>query len=437
MAARETAGPKRKKRGKPRLIPETCIACGRCEAVCPVNAIRYDTNGEPIIDFDACIGCGKCVKSCPAAALKMAYPEAGSLVVENVPEEALPEKQIRAKEKAKGVWVFIEQRDGAVRPVSWQLLGKGAGLAKDLSDGLSAVILGSRIGRIAEEAFARGAGSVYMMDDPVLAQYRTGPYAEGIVATARKYRPAVFLLGATAIGRDLAGAVATKLETGLTADCTGLSIDKERRILEQTRPAFGGNIMATIICEHARPQMATVRPDVFSLPPLVPGRTGPVFNEPCPVVEAEVLTLIKQVIPVEKADVDIAAADIIVSGGRGMASVKNFAMLGELARLLGGTVAGSRSAVDAGFVGYERQVGQTGRTVRPKLYVACGISGAVQHLVGMREAEYVIAINNDEHAPIFEVADLGIVGDALEILPGLIEALQARKAAKASKGQGL
>ncbi|MGD0231770.1 MAG: FAD-binding protein [Syntrophorhabdales bacterium] len=423
----------RKRRGKAHLVPDTCIACGRCEAVCPMNAITYDEKGEPVIDFEACTGCGECVKSCPAAALKMSYPEGGDVLVENEPE-AGPEGEGRKEEGAKGVWVFLEQRNGQAEPVSRQLFGKGAELAADLSSDLSAIILGSKIGRLAELSFAAGARNVYMMDDPLLDEYRTGPYAEGIAALARKYRPEVLLIGATAIGRDLASAVATRLETGLTADCTGLSIDRETRLLDQTRPAFGGNIMATIVCEHARPQMASVRPDVFpAAPAVVPGRVGLIFREPCPVSEKEVLTRVLDIAPIEKTGVDIRAADIVVSGGRGMASPEQFGMLRELAALLGGVVAGSRSAVDAGFTDYERQVGQTGKTVRPRLYIACGISGAIQHLVGMQNADHIIAINKDAHAPIFEVADLAIVGDVFEIIPRLIEVLRKKKGMENAK----
>ena len=425
---------RKRRRGKAQLIPNACIACGKCEAVCPVNAIEYDEKGEPVIDLERCIGCGKCAKSCPAAALRMAYPEAGSVVVGHEPEGADAEEGPRRGAPAKGVWVFVEQRHGNARPVSWQLLGKGRALAEALSEDLSAVILGSGVAGLAEEAFAYGAENVYSMDAPPLAGYRTQPYAEGIVALARKYSPAILLVGATALGRDLASAVATELETGLTADCTELSIDKETRLLEQTRPAFGGNIMATIVCEHTRPQMASVRPGVFPVPPRVPGRNGRLISEPCPTDEARISTKVLEISPIERTGVDIAAADVVVSGGRGMESSEHFGMLRELAQLLGGVVAGSRSAVDAGWIEYERQVGQTGRTVRPKLYIACAISGAIQHLVGMQSAEYVIAVNRDEGAPIFERADLAIVGDVFEVIPGLIAALQEKKAEKDGAG---
>ncbi|HUJ69466.1 MAG TPA: FAD-binding protein [Syntrophorhabdales bacterium] len=418
---------KKKPRGKATLIPAACIACGKCESVCPVGAIRYDEKGEPVIEFDKCIGCGKCVKACPASALKMAYPEGETVVVEAEPEKEEKKTGPEGAKQWKGVWVFVEQRRGKAHPVSWQLLGKGRTLASDLSEDLSAVILGSGTDGLVENAFGYGATNVYVIDDGVLQDYRTQTYAESLIALCRKYSPEILLIGATAVGRDLASAVATGLETGLTADCTQLAIDKETRLLDQTRPAFGGNIMATIICERARPQMASVRPDVFPLPPYGQGTKGKVFKEALPDSGKPLLTKVLEITPIEKRGVDVAAAEVVVSGGRGMTSREHFGMLEELASLLGGTVAGTRSAVDAGWVGYERQVGQTGKTVRPKLYVACGVSGAIQHLVGMQSAEYVIAINRDPHAPIFEVADLGIVGDLFEIVPGLIEALKKKK----------
>jgi electron transfer flavoprotein alpha subunit len=260
-----------------------------------------------------------------------------------------------------------------------------------------------------------------------LRDYRTGPYLESFTYLANKHRPDVVLIGATALGRDLAGAIATELSTGLTADCTALSINKETKLLEQTRPAFGGNVMATIVTERARPQMASVRPKVMAIPRFVDGRTGELIREEIGLREEDVAARILETMAIScETDADIAASDIVVSGGRGMTEGANFAMLEELASLLGGVVGASRSAVDAGWSGHERQVGQTGKTVRPKLYIACGISGAIQHLVGMQSAEHIIAINKDRNAPIFEVAHLGIVGDVFEVVPALIAALRQR-----------
>lgn len=425
-----------KKRAKAELVPDKCISCAKCEAACPVEAIAYDEKGIPIINTEKCIGCRKCLKACPVEAFRMSYPEGDTVIVQTDAETEEAETEGAPEvAKWKGVWVFVEQRNGHAHNVAWQLLGVGAQLASDLGEELSAVVLGSKVDHLADQAFGYGAANVYMMDSHVLEEYRTQPYTEALVALVKKHLPAAFLIGATAIGRDLGSAVATKLETGLTADCTQLSIDKEKRLLEQTRPAFGGNIMATILCEHARPQMSTVRPEVFAMPHFVEGRKGKLIKESFAMDESQMLTKIREIIPIEKTGVDITAADIIISGGRGMTSPEHFQMLKELAELLGGVVAGSRSTVDAGWIGYERQVGQTGKTVRPKLYFACGISGAIQHIVGMQNSEHIIAINRDENAPIFEITDLGVIGDIFETLPDLITALRKKKEAAEAAGK--
>jgi electron transfer flavoprotein alpha subunit len=423
-----------KKRGKASLVPDKCISCGKCEPACPVEAIIYDEKGIPEIDVEKCIGCRKCFKACPVEAFVMVYPE-GEPASAQAPVEEEEKVTESSVSQWKGVWVLVEQRDGHAHPVSWQLLGVGAKLAEDLGEDLSAVILGSDIGHLATIAFGYGAKNVYLMDSPVLKDYRPYPYTEAMVQLATKHKPAAILLGATGIGRDLGSAVATRLETGLTADCTQLAIDKEKKLLEQTRPAFGGNIMATILCETKRPQMSTVRPEVFPVPHFSEGRTGQVFTETFAMDENQTRTKVLEVIPIKKTGVDITAADVIISGGRGMTSPEHFRMLNELAELLGGVVAGSRSAVDAGWIGYDRQVGQTGKTVRPKLYLALGISGAIQHVVGMQNSEHIIAINRDQTAPVFEITDLGVVGDVFETVPALIEALKDKKQSdEAEKG---
>jgi len=298
----------------------------------------------------------------------------------------------------------------------------GQRLARDLGTALCAFILGENIEPLAQEAFAYGADRVYLIDDPILHHYRTESYVRGTVHLVQKYKPEVVLMGATGLGRDLAGAAATALNSGLTADCTSLTIDRQNRLLEQTRPAFGGNIMATILTRLRRPQMASVRPHVLPKPDPIAGRMGEIIREKINLTEEEIFVKILEVIREKQGDhVDIAGAEVLVSGGRGMQGPESFKMLQELADILGGTVSSSRAAVDAGWMPYERQVGQTGKTVRPKIYIACGISGAIQHLVGMQDSDLIIAVNRDREAPIFEVAHFGIVGDVFQIIPAMIE----------------
>jgi electron transfer flavoprotein alpha subunit len=437
---------KKKPKGKARLIEGKCIACGaRCQTSCPVDAIEMNEKGEPIIDAGKCIGCGKCVKVCPADALELFLnPEEekllkelksqGEIDQEEDENENEHEKDVDANiNKWKGVWVFVEQVGGRAHDVSWELLGVGKKLANDLGVELSAFVLGYDIKPLAEEAFCYGADKVYLMEHPVLKFYRTMAYLHGSVGLINKYKPEIVLMGATGLGRDLAGAVATDLKTGLTADCTGLTIDTKMRLLEQTRPAFGGNIMATILTEKKRPQMASVRPHVMPKPEYKAGRKGDLIEESFTLSEDEIPTKVLEIISAaSESSVNISGANILVSGGRGMLNQENFRMLEELAEIIGGVVSGSRCAVDEGWIEHSMQVGQTGKTVRPKLYIACGISGAIQHLVGMQDSDYIIAVNKDKTAPIFEVAHLGIVGDVFEIIPLLIDKLR-QSSAKAVK----
>jgi len=442
----EKKGKIKKPRGVARLIPGKCIACGaRCQESCPKDAIEMNDQGEPIIIVENCIGCRKCVKVCPTEALEMYLtPEeqklldelakqAGAKAAAEVEEVVEEEAEVAARLKEyKGVWVFVEQTDGKPATVSWELLGVGADLAKTLGVDLCTVVIGDKMEDLCQESFAYGASKAYLMDDPLFHHYRTEPYYKAICQLVDKYKPEIMLLGATGLGRDLAGAVATELKTGLTADCTGLTIDDKRYLL-QTRPAFGGNIMATILTERTRPQMATVRPHVMPMPEKDSSRKGDIIREYPAIKEEDIAVKVLEVIDTcaQGADaVDIAAADVIVSGGRGMRAKENFSMLQELADELGGVVGSSRGAVEAGFMPAERQVGQTGKTVRPKIYIACGISGAIQHLVGMQESDVIIAINHDKQAPIFEVATYGIVGDVFQVVPAItnrIKELNAKK----------
>ena len=303
------------------------------------------------------------------------------------------------------------------------MLGKGRELADVLSTSLTACVLGENVEVIAQEAIVYGADRVFLIDDPSLGACRTQPYARCLVHLALMYKPEICLLGASSRGRDLAGAVATELHTGLTADCTGLDIDPETGLLRQTRPAFGGNIMATIICPDHRPQMATVRHRVFEMPHPYPTRQGQIIRQEPLLSEGEIAAKVMDFIP-QEGEVNLAEARIIVAGGGGVGGPEGFVPLRELAEVLGGAVGASRAAVDAGWIPYAHQVGQTGRTVRPDLYIACGISGAIQHLAGMRTSRTIVAINNDPEAPIFEVAHYGIVGDLFQVVPSLTKALR-------------
>jgi len=434
----EAKKPIRKPRGKARVIEGKCIACGaRCESSCPVSAVTMNEAGEPLIAADQCIGCVKCVKICPARAIDMFFTaeeqqlldelnkRAGADLVEDDPEALALAKKLAAY---RGVWVFIEQTEGEPARVSWELLGKGRELADAIGVGLSAVILGENVEPLCHEAFAYGADKAYLFDAQVFRHYRTEAYLKALCELIDSQKPEIVLMGATGLGRDLAGAVATVVGTGLTADCTGLAVDDKRNLM-QTRPAFGGNIMATIMCDKFRPQMATVRPHVMALPERRAGARGEVVRITCPIHENDILTKVLQVINDKKGGdhVDVAGAEFIVSGGRGLMGPANFGLLKELADELGGVVGASRSAVDAGWMPHDRQVGQTGKTVRPKIYIACGISGAIQHLVGMQDSDLIIAINRDKDAPIFEVAHYGIVGDLFQVVPELTRALRELK----------
>ncbi len=332
-----------------------------------------------------------------------------------------------ATQQARRIWVLIEQEEGIPHPVSWELLGAARHLATELDAQqavVEGVLLGHDVSGIAQEAFRYGANRVYLMDDPVLAVYRNQPYTAGISQLVETYQPEIFLIGATTLGRDLASSIATRVQTGLTADCTELTIDPKLGILAATRPTFGGNLMATILCRQRRPQMASVRPRVLPMPEPLPAAAGELIREPLGMSEEEVTVKRLRLIPGQQ-QLNLEYADVIVAGGRGLGGPDGLALLEELAQVLGGVLGVSRPLVDAGWVSAEHQVGQTGKTVRPKLYIAAGISGAIQHRVGMSGAGFILAINSDPQAPIFQIADLGIVGDLYQVVPELISQVRA------------
>lgn len=334
-----------------------------------------------------------------------------------------------------GIWVAVEQERGRAAMVSWELLGVAAGLAEQLECETAAVIFGHEesTGQLAGEAFAFGASRVLTVTDPALEPFAAAPHCRALTNLARAWQPDIILLGATVRGRDLAAAAATDLQTGLTADCTGLEIEAGSGLLYQTRPAYGGNVMATIVTPAHKPQMATVRPGVFPLPDAVPGRAGTASSHSFDFAADAGAVRQLEFIAEARQGAGLAEAQVIVAGGRGLRRAEGFAMLEELAAELGGVVAASRGAVDAGWREPRYQVGQTGQTVRPRLYLAVGISGAVQHLAGMQEAGVIAAINSDPRAPIFGVADYGIAGDLFEVVPALTAALGRRRKSSAPR----
>ena len=326
----------------------------------------------------------------------------------------------------KGVWVFAEQRNGELQKVSLELLGEGRKIADKLGVKLTALLLGNKIEGLAKELAEHGADEVLVAEDPLLANYTTDGYTKVICDLVHERKPEVFFIGATFIGRDLGPRVAAKLSTGLTADCTSLDVDSESKILLATRPAFGGNLMATIACENHRPQMATVRPGVFEKLKKTDA-AGTIENVSVNLSKEDIRTDVVKTVKEKKDIVDIGEANIIVSGGRGVGNKDSFKLLEDLAEAMGGTVGASRAAVVNGWRVRDYQVGQTGKTVRPTIYIACGISGAIQHLAGMQDSDYIIAINKDESAPIMKVADLAIVGDLNKVIPEIISQVKAMK----------
>lgn len=389
------------------ISEELCIGCGICAAQCPFAALEI-VDGCAVVG-DSCTLCGACVESCEIGALSMEGTE----------------KTVQADLTSwSGVWVFCEFRLGELAPVALELLGAGRRLADLRGVQLSAVLIGHNTGDTAKKLIAHGADTVYRIDHEHYRDFLEDSYAALLTALVKERRPEIVLAGATAIGRSFIPSVATNLNAGLTADCTALDIRDEDGALMQTRPAFGGNIMATIVCPSSRPQMATVRPKVMKAMDLDTDRAGRIVD-----VEPKAEHLRSRVRVVESivsqgAKVNIQEADILVSGGRGLENPKGFELLHKLAEVLGAKVSASRAVVDAGWIPYPHQVGQTGKTVAPKLYIACGISGAIQHVAGMQSSETIVAINRDAHASIFDVADFGIVGDLYEVIPKLIKKIE-------------
>ena len=407
-----------------KIIKDKCTGCEVCIDKCPFDALSMEEN-KAVVDHDSCTMCGICVKACEYDAIEL--------------EKEDEDKEKKDLSAYSGVWVLAEQKENELLNVSFELISEGRKLADELDTDLSAVVLGSDIKDSARDLIAYGADHIYVVEDERIENYRTGPYTSIISDMIDKAKPEIVLLGATHNGRDLGPRLSSRLDTGLTADCTKLEIDDEEGILLQTRPAFGGNLMATIICPEHRPQMSTVRPGVMEKEDPDYDRVGDIneveahldekdikskvtkeakiINLKSDLSTIEMFTQIKDIVKEAKKGVNLEKAEMIVSGGRGVGDPEGFSTIEDLASTLGGEVGASRAVVDEGWIEKEHQVGQTGKTVQPRVYIACGISGAIQHKAGMENSDLIIAINTDPDAPIFDVCDYGIVGDLHEIVP--------------------
>ena len=414
------------------ILKEKCIGCGQCFKSCPYDAFEfepYDGNklGKVAKVNAKCSFCNQCLTACKFGAIQ-------------------EKKQDAAVDLSayKHIWVFAEQRQGKIQNVALELIGEGKRLAKDISDDtqLCAVLIGNNIDHLAQECFEYGADKVYMVQDPLLENYTTDGYTKVMKQLIDEYKPEIVLYGATHIGRDFAPRIAARCNTGLTADCTHLDVKVSKYIefakanttldtstldpndpstgIKQTRPAFGGNLMATIICPKTRPQMSTVRPGVMQKQERVPGATGEIVNVKPDIKASDIRIEIKDIVKSMKEMVSLTDAKIICSGGRGLGDASGFELIQKFADKVGGVVGASRAAVDAGWIDHSHQVGQTGTTVKPEIYFACGISGAIQHLAGMQTSNCIVAINKDPDAPIMEVADYAIVGDLYKVIPEII-----------------
>ncbi|MCM8804791.1 MAG: electron transfer flavoprotein subunit alpha [Candidatus Omnitrophica bacterium] len=387
-----------------KVIYEKCNLCRKCIEKCVFGAIEIKENKIEI--NEKCNLCGLCIKTCPQNALI---------------KEVEKKKEINLDEY-KGIWFFVETRDSQVASVSYEMLSAAKKLKEKLNEEICGVCFGKNIKDKLTPLIKKGAEKIYFIDDDIFCNFREEIYANALSYLIKKYKPNIVITAATMIGRSFIPAVSVKVKTGLTADCTDVDIDEKTGLLIQTRPTFGGNLMAKIICEKHRPQMATIRPKIFEEADDEENSKGEIIEEK---INFEIGDKI-EICGREKLEnvVDLQEAEIIVSGGRGLKEGKNFNIIKELADLLNAAVGASRAAVDSGWIGYPHQVGQTGKTVKPKIYIACGISGAIQHLAGMQTSDYIIAINKDPDAPIFKVANLGVVGDLFEVIPILIKKLK-------------
>ncbi|MDD2484049.1 MAG: FAD-binding protein [Eubacteriales bacterium] len=409
-----------------KVINDKCKGCKLCLKACPFEAI--DMVDKIAVFNEKCTACAACIPACPFDAIEQTADEKGPVDLSAY----------------KDVWVYTEQRAGKIMNVALELLGEANKLAKEIGDrNVCAVLIGSNTDHLVPELYAYGAQVVYQIDDPLLANYTTDGYTKVLTDAVQEYKPEIVIFGATHIGRDLAPRVAARLDTGLTADCTRLDVNTGNYIdylnkyttldttgmdpnspdknLKQTRPAFGGNIMATIICPKKRPQMSTVRPGVMSKLEKDPSKKGELIKVKYTLSDSDIRTKVVEIVKATKEIVSLTDAEIICSGGRGLGDPSGFQLIKQFADKVGGVVGSSRAAVDAGWIDHSHQVGQTGTTVKPRIYFACGISGAIQHLAGMQTSDIIVAINKDADAPIFEVADYGIVGDLYKVIPAIIE----------------
>ncbi len=391
------------------VYKEECTACGDCVEVCPVEAIEVVDEVAQV--DDNCTLCGLCVDACGYEAIGL--PEVLTIETEDI-------------ESYKGVWVVAEHHGGEVNSVSFELLGAGRMLADKLEVELAAVLIGDQLQDAANQLIGYGADRVYLAENPGLEPFNDESHANVLTELIQQKKPDILLAGATAMGRSFIPRVAVAVRTGLTADCTGLDIGDDG-LLYQTRPAFGGNVMATILCPNRRPQMATVRPMVMRKPAFDGARQGVVegFTPSPEAVSSRVKVLETVTQPQETAR--LTEADVVVTGGRGLQKAENFKLLEELALLIDGAVGATRSVVDEGWMSYSHQVGQTGKTVSPKLYLACGVSGAIQHVVGMQSSEIIVAVNKDPNAPIFDVVNYGVVSDLFEFVPALVKKIKEQR----------